>query len=82
MSTQLNVYFKGNFMDDVSCHIENLAKIYKDIYFAYMLHDKKTDFEEFKKTQLKMCAILCERIHDKYCDHVEGRQKEWTPNIP
>jgi hypothetical protein len=62
--------------DDITFQvaIEDLSKIYKWIYFNYMLNFKDNDYELFMISQVNFTKGIIEKIHSKYADHVEAQR--------
>lgn len=56
--------------------LEDLAKIYKWIYFEYFLTEKEPNIINLKISQTKFLNSMFDKINDKYIDHVEASRND------
>jgi len=45
-------------------------------YFDFMMNNDSVTAKDFKRYMVGFTKLLCEKIHDRYCDHVESIRKE------
>lgn len=56
--------------------LEDYAALIRWMYFDYMLNHYDANFTRFKRLYLGVTKDLMDRIHDKYCDHVEAQRNQ------
>lgn len=56
--------------------LEEYAFLTRWLYFDYVRNVEDATFHDFKKCYLDYVETIMDRIHDKYCDHIEAYRSQ------